>query len=203
MSHYHVFKDPRREERGTEISKVCKLCPKGEVSMPTLNRKLNWLVCSSENIQGWGRNRQKKLGTKKADIALHENFLNLRDWSSIRRLNGPIRLKEKRSVKLEISKWATESFKIIGQHIAKKFINYEESVAKKQVDQTIENIWALCAAERESFCCESALNSDAGLAEQGALFERRKSSRSWNSEQLWMIPRPQPTLEYSESKRYT
>ena len=36
-----VLKDPCREEKGIEISKVCRFCPIEETSTPTLRRKLN------------------------------------------------------------------------------------------------------------------------------------------------------------------
>ena len=39
-----MLKGPCREEKEIEIWKVCKLCPKGDFSMSTLNRKLNWPV---------------------------------------------------------------------------------------------------------------------------------------------------------------
>ena len=57
-------------------------------------------LCSSENIiWGWGRNGQD-IGNKEMLMLLSmkpiEN-LNVRDWSSIKRLNGPIRLKERRT----------------------------------------------------------------------------------------------------------
>ena len=57
-----------REEKETEIWKVCKLCPKGEISMSTFNRKLNWLPKKSAQLRKNLRLKQKwtkEIGNKK------------------------------------------------------------------------------------------------------------------------------------------
>ena len=73
-----------------------------------MKRKLNWLFRENAQLRkDFARLRQKwteEIGNKEM-LILHsqkpiEN-LNLRDCSSIRLLDGPIRLKEKRSVYLE------------------------------------------------------------------------------------------------------
>ena len=110
--------------------------------MSTWSRKLNRLF--KENAQliiGWRTHGRREIGNKEMLILLSlkpvEN-LNLSDWTSFRRLNGQIRLKEKRSICVENWIRETKSFKNIAQEIAKKSRNYEESVAKKQIE-TSEN----------------------------------------------------------------
>ena len=86
LSHFQVLKDPCREEDGIKISNVCRFCPKRETFMPNFRRKLKEFFM--EKVQKW----TEEIGN---------NTLNLRDWSSIRRINGLIGLVVKRSVSLE------------------------------------------------------------------------------------------------------
>ena len=140
MRQMSVSKELCREERETEILKVCKLSPKGEISTPTLNRKLNWLFKENAQLrddhlrlkQTWTQEIRNKDMLILLSIKPVDNS-NLRDWSFIRRISGQIRFKEKRLIYAENWKREIDSFKKIAQEIAKKLMNYEESVAKKQI----------------------------------------------------------------------
>ena len=48
-SQWQVLKALCREDKEIDIQRVCKLCLKGEISMSTWNRKLNWMF--KENAQ--------------------------------------------------------------------------------------------------------------------------------------------------------
>ena len=85
---------------------MCKLCLKGE-NFDAYFEKLNFF---SEKVQFrrdflrlrqmWTEEIENKEMLMLPSMKQIEN-LNLRDWSSIRRFNEPIRLNEKRSVYLE------------------------------------------------------------------------------------------------------
>ena len=59
---------------------------------------------------------------------------NLRDYSYIRRINGRIRLKERRSTCVENRHWRTEFIKKVTQGLRKKLKNCEEFVARRQIE---------------------------------------------------------------------
>ena len=59
---------------------------------------------------------------------------NVKDWSCTKRINGLIRLKERRLICAENWKRKTDYSERVAQEIAKKLKNYEESVAKKQIE---------------------------------------------------------------------
>ena len=105
-------------------------------------------------IWGWGRNGHKKLGTKKCW------YCPLGNQSSSR---------------------ISEIGALLGQEIAKKWRNYEESVAKKKI-------------EPDSWDLTNHLYSRRGIP---ALWVSFWVKFRILSEQLWNIPRSQPTLGYS------
>ena len=88
-----------RDEKETEIWKVRKLCPKGEMSTSTWSGKLNCLFKENAQLRkDHLRVRQKwtqEIGNEEMlilpSIKPIENS-NLKDWSCIRRINGQIRL---------------------------------------------------------------------------------------------------------------
>ena len=49
----------------------------------------------------------------------------------------------------------------------KKLKNYEESVAKKQIEPRHWELKIVCATKEESYNCDSALDSNSGFTEQG------------------------------------
>ena len=129
-----------RKKKETEIWKECKLCPKGEISMSILNRKLNWLFKENAELRkDYVRLRQKwTWEIENEEMLIYPSMKpiensNLKDWSCIRRINGQIRLREKRLIYVENWKWETESSK---------------KVAQKNC-QEIEESWRICREERE------------------------------------------------------
>ena len=104
----HVERTLSRGKRDRDLESAQTLSERRKNSMSTLSRRLTGLF--EENAQlriDYLRLKQtwtKEIGNKEILVLLTmksiEN-LYLRDWSSVRRLNGPIRLKEKRSVLVE------------------------------------------------------------------------------------------------------
>ena len=101
-SQFQVLKGFCREGIEIEIWKVCEVCPIAEISMSTLNKKHNCLF--KENAQV--RKVYLRLGQKWTQEIGNKNLIlpsmkpignsNLKDWSCVRRVNGQIRLREKK-----------------------------------------------------------------------------------------------------------
>ena len=80
---------------------------------------------------------------------------NLRDWSFIRRINGQTSLKERRLTYDEKLTLPRKSRKKLPRNLR----NYEESVAKKQIEQDKQELMRIVHASREeSYDCESVLD---------------------------------------------
>ena len=80
----------------------------------------------------------RHLEKRNSDVALYETQSGVwipNDYSFNRRINGLIRLKEKGKICVENWKWGIDSSEKIKQKIAKKLKNWEEFVAKKQIEQ--------------------------------------------------------------------
>ena len=60
MGQSQVLQGLGREDKEIDIWKVCKLSPKGEISMPTLNKKLNWLFKENAQLRKYFRRLRQK-----------------------------------------------------------------------------------------------------------------------------------------------
>ena len=99
MSHFQVLKGLCREEKEIKIWKVCKVCPKGKIFMSTLSRKLNWLFKENAKLRKRLSEAEAQIGQK--EIENKDENSHLKDWNCVRRINGQIRLKEKRLIFVE------------------------------------------------------------------------------------------------------
>ena len=122
--------------------------------------------------------------------------LNPKEWSSIRRINGSSRLKGKRAGYLE--NYTSRNKGLSGRSRKKLPRTWRLTqilLARSWKSSSIEVWWALHGTEWESFYSETAFVSDSGHAGQGEFLERcTRILWSWNSEQLWNVPRSsQPT----------
>ena len=151
-------------------------------------------MCSSEKIIWiWGRNGKKKLGTEKCWCCSLWN--PSRTWiSEIGAPSGDSigRSGSKRKVYLESWIWETELVRKIAQTNCQLIEELRWFFCAETDSSTIENWWTLFAADRESFYCESALDSDSGFSGQGEFLERH--GRIFVM-QLWIVPRSQSTHE--------
>ena len=101
---------------------------------------------------------------------------------------------------MEHRKWGIDSSEKINQKIAKKLKNWEEFVAKKQIEQDKQELMN-CPCIKRGILRLSTVDSNSRFTEQSKFFVRcERILRSWNSEQLWNDSRSQSTLYYSASQ---
>ena len=82
-------------------------------------------------------------------------------------------------------KWGID-FSRIAQKLAKKLKNCEEN----RSSWTSKNWWLVYASKEGSCCYESTLDSNSAITNRvNSLSDAREFLRSWNSEQLWSVPR--------------
>ena len=98
----------------------------------------------------------------------------------------------------------TDASEKVAQELARNWGTTKNLFAKEQIEPRRLRIDELIvyATGEESYFCESALDSNTGSTEQGEFLVRcKRTSRSWDSEQFWSVPRSQLTLDHSESQR--
>ena len=135
------WRDFVESKKRSRFGKCAK--PVWEAKFTCLPGAESWIGCSRRmrrSVDDYLRLKQtwaSEVGNKAFLVLLFmrpiENS-NLKDWNCTRRTNGQIRLQEKRSICAENWKWETDSSKKVAQEIANKLRNFEESVAKKQIE---------------------------------------------------------------------
>ena len=132
-----VLKGLCREEKEIEIWKVRKLCLKSENYMSTWNRKLNWLFKENAQLRDdylrLKQTRTQEIGNKEILILPFMKSIekpNLQDWSCTKRSNAQ---RENITLCGELE-MRNRLFQESRSRNCQEMVNYDESVAKKQIE---------------------------------------------------------------------